>query len=124
MSSNRIQTKQLQKKIVSVVESDMNELKPRMIDHLRISKPPCSTKLTTERDSEGGAKYVEDGSVAMRSGTVQRSKMHVCIVWLGFLPEETNYPVYIKGSETYSLPKRPRKTQTKFIRRQSKTLRS
>ena len=57
MSSSQMQTKWLRKKIVSADESDMNELKPRMIDHLRFSKPPCSTKLTTERESKKEAEF-------------------------------------------------------------------
>ena len=93
MSSSQMQTKRLRKKIVSADKSDMNELKPRMIDHLRVSKP-CSTKLTTERESKKEAEFVEDGSVVMRSGTVQHSRMHpVC--GLGFrdrLKREIVYP--------------------------------
>ena len=74
MSTSQPQVKQLRKKIVSVAESDMNELNTWLTAHLRASKPPCSTKLTIERDSEGEAEYVEDGSVATRSGTAQHSR--------------------------------------------------
>ena len=62
MSTNQQQMKRLQKKIVAADESGMNDLNPLMIDHLRASKPPCSTKLSSERESKGEAEYVEGGS--------------------------------------------------------------
>ena len=67
MSTSPQQMRRLQKKIVAADESDMNELNPRMIDHLRASKPPCSTKLSSERESKREAGYVEDVSVASLS---------------------------------------------------------
>ena len=105
MSSSQMPTKRLRKKIVSADESDMKELKPRMIDHLRVSKPPCSTKLASERESKGEAEYVEDGSVAMRSGTVQHSRKHP-MFGFGFGPKETVYLSDLRMSETVSSPKR------------------
>ena len=61
MSTNQQQMKRLRKKIVAADESDMIVLNPRMIDHLRASKPPCSTKIISKRESQGEAEYVEDG---------------------------------------------------------------
>ena len=106
MSTNKQQIKRLQKKIVAADESDMHELKPRMIDHLRAIKPPCSTILSSERESKGEAEYVEYGSVAMRSETVQHSRMHPAF-GLGFGPQETDYLSDLRMSEIVSLPKRP-----------------
>ena len=100
--------KRLREKIVADDESYMNKLNPRMIDHLRASKPPCSTKLSSERESKGGAEYVEDGSVAMRSGTIQHSRLHP-IFGFGFGPKETDYTSDLRSSETFSLPKRSSK---------------
>ena len=69
-----MQTKRLRKKSVSVVGKDMSELKPRMIDHLRVSKPSLFRGPATERESDGEAEFVKDGSVVYRSGTVQHSR--------------------------------------------------
>ena len=71
MSSRQMQMKRLRKKSVSDAVMDVNALKPRMIDHLRVSKLTCSTALSSGRESKGEAEYVEDGSVVYRSGTVQ-----------------------------------------------------
>ena len=87
MLSNQMQTKRLRKKTVLVGEMDVSELKPRMIDYLRFSKPSLFRGLATERESAGEAEYVEDGSVAMRSGTVQHSREHP-MYGLGFWPED------------------------------------
>ena len=92
----------------------MNELNPRMIDHLRGRKPPCSTKLSSKRESKGEAEYVEDGSVVMRSGTVQHSREH-SMFDVGFGPQETDYLSDLELSETFSLPKRSSKDPINFI---------
>ena len=123
MSTNQQQMKRLREKIVAADESDMDVLNPRMIDHLRASKPPCSTKLLSERKAQREAEHVEDGSVAMRSGTVKYSKDHP-VFGASFGLEKTVHLSELGSSETFSLPKRPRKTQTYSIRRQCETLRS
>ena len=94
--------KRLRKKIVAADESEMIVLNPRMIDHLRASKPPCSTKLLCEREFKGGAEYVEDGSVARRSKTVEYSRDHP-MFGFGFGPKETVYLSDLESSETLSL---------------------
>ena len=87
MLTNQRQTKRLREEIVAADESDLYKLKTRMIDHLRASKLTCSTKLLGERDSGRGAEYAEDGSVAMRSGTIQRSRDQLEFGF-GFGPKE------------------------------------
>ena len=106
-----MQTKRLRKKTVSVDGMDVNESKPWMIDHLCVSRPSLFRRPLTERESEEEAEYVEAGSVAMRSGTVQHSRMHPSY-GLGFGPEESNDPVGMKALETFSLPNRPLKDKT------------
>ena len=103
--------KRLRKKIVAADESDMNVLNPRMIDHLRASKPPCSTKLSSERESKGEAEYVEDDSVAIRSGTVEYSRDR-SMFGFGIGPKETAYLADLRRSDTFSLPNRRRRTHT------------
>ena len=98
--------KRLQKKIVAADESDMYELKPRMIDHLRASKLACSTKLLGERDSGRGAEYVGDGSVATRSGTIGYSRDRLEFE-LGFGPSETDHLGNWELSGTGCSPNRP-----------------
>ena len=90
MSTNQRQTMRLRKKIVAADESDLNELNTRMTAILRASKLLCSTKLMSGRDSGRGAEYVEDGSVAMRSGIVQHSRDH-SEFGFGFGPKETDH---------------------------------
>ena len=70
----------LQKKIVAADESDMNVLNPRMIDHLRASKPPCSTKLSSELESKGGAEYVEDGRTLFDQEPFNTQQITQCLV--------------------------------------------
>ena len=111
--TSQTQMKQLRKKIVSADESEMNELKPRMTAHLRVSKPQCSTKLSVEQDSEGDTEYVKDGSVATQSGTAQHSREHLTF-GLGIEPKEIAYISEVKMSETYSLPKRSSKDTNTF----------
>ena len=108
MSTNQRQTKRLREEIVVSDESDMYKLKPRMIDHLRVSKLTSSTKLSGERDSGRGAEYAEDGSVAMRSGTIQHSRDHLEFKF-GFGPKETDRETILGESETGGLPNRPSK---------------
>ena len=111
-----MQMKRHRKKSVSAAGMDVNVLKPRVIDHLRASKPPCSTKLSSGRESEGGAEYVEDGSVVMRSGTVQHSRDHPKF-GSGFGPKETAYLSNLRRSETFSLPNRPSKDTNLFYKK-------
>ena len=113
MSSGQMQTKRLRKKTVSVDGMDISELKPRMIDHLRVSKPSFFHGPSIQRESKEETEFVKDGSVVMRSGTVQHSRMHPTY-GSGFGHEETCYPVDMKMSETYILPQRPSKDTNKF----------
>ena len=99
MLTNQRQTTQLREEIVVTDESDLYKLKPRMTDHLRVSKLTSSTKLSGERDSGRGAEYAEYGSVAMRSGTIQRSRDQLEF-GIGFGPKETDHTV---GSEESKL---------------------
>ena len=101
-------TKRLRKTVVPVAGMDVNELKPRMIDHLRVSKPSLFRGPATERESKGEAEFVEDRSVVKRSGIVQHSREHP-MLRLGFGPQETDYLSDLRMSETFSLPKRPSK---------------
>ena len=94
----------------------MNVLKPRMIDHLRVSKPSLFRGPASERESNGEAEFVEDGSVVMRSGTVQHSKDHP-MFGFGSGPKETDYLSYLESSETCSLPKRPSKDTNLFYKK-------
>ena len=112
MLTNQRQTKRLREEIVVANESDF-KLKPRMIDHLRVSKLACSTKLLGERDSGRGAEYVEDGSVAMRSGAVQHSRDRLEFGF-GFGPKETDHAMNLGESETGGLPNRPSKDKNLF----------
>ena len=80
MSTNQRQMKRLQKKIVAADESDMSVLNPRMTAHLRASKPPCSTKLSIERESEGEAEYVEDGSSLCDQEPSDTQKITQCLM--------------------------------------------
>ena len=109
-------TKRLRKTVVSVDGKDANELKPRMIDNLRVSKPSLFHGLSTERESKREAEYVEDGSVAMRSGTVQHSREHP-MFGLGFGPKETVYTSDLRRSETFSVPKRSLKYTNKLYKK-------
>ena len=86
----------------------MHKLKPRMIDHLRVSKLTCSTKLISGRDSGKGAEYVEDVSVAMRSGTIQHSRDRLEFGF-GFGPKETDHVMNLEESETGGLTVERRK---------------
>ena len=113
MSSSQMQMKRLRKKSVSVAEMDMYELKPRMIDHLRVSKPSLFRRPATERESNGGAEFVEDGSVVIRSGTVQHSKDHP-MFGLGFGPKKQRIWSCWK---LLACRKYRRRTQTLSIRR-------
>ena len=113
MSTNQRQTMRLRKEIVVTDESDLHKLKPRMIDHLRVSKLACSTKLSGERDSGIGAEYAEDGSVAMRSGTIQHSRDHLEFGF-GFGPKETDHGTDLEWSGTGCSSNRPSKDKTLF----------
>ena len=113
MLTNQRQTKRLREEIVVADESDVIVLKPRMTDHLWASKHTCSTKLSGERDSGKGAEYVEDGSVAMRSGTVEYSRDHLEFGF-GSGPNETDHTIDVEESETSSLPNRPSKDTNLF----------
>ena len=106
-------TKRLRKTVVSVAGMDVNELKPRMIDHLRVSKPSLFRGPATERESKGEVEFVEDGSVVMRSGTVQHSREHPKFGF-GIEPQETVYLSDLRMSETFSLPKRSSKDTNNF----------
>ena len=108
ISTNQTHSERLRKTVVSVVGKDENELKPWMIDHLRVSKPLLFHGPSTVRESKREAEYVEDGPVAMRSGTVQHSREHP-MFGFGFGPKETDYLSDLRSSETFSLPKRPSK---------------
>ena len=123
MSSRQMPTKRLRKTVVSLFGMDVNELKPRVIDHPCVSKPSLFRGPATERESKGEAEFVEDGSVVMRSGAVQHSREHP-MFGFGFGPQETDDLSDLRMSETFSLRRDRRKTQTIPIRRQSKTLRS
>ena len=116
MLTNQRQTTRLREEIVVTDESDLYKLKPRMTDHLRVSKLTSSTKLSGERDSGRGAEYVEDGSVAMRSGTVQHSRDRLEFGF-GFGPKETIHPSDLELSETFSLPKRSSKDTNPFYKK-------
>ena len=94
----------------------MYKLKPRVIDHPRVSKLTCSNVLSSERESTGEAEYVEDGWVAMRSGTVQHSRLHPKYGF-GLGPKETEYPLDKRISETFSLPKRSSKDVNNFLKK-------
>ena len=113
MSTNQRQTKRLREEIVVANESDLHELKTRMIDHLRASKLACSTKLLGERDSGRGAEYVKDGSVAMRSGTIGYSKNHLELGF-GFGPKETDHWENLELSGTGCSPNRPSQDSNLF----------
>ena len=105
MSTNQRHTTRLREEIVVTDESDLYKLKPRMTDHLRVSKLTCSTKLLGEQDSGKGAEYVEDGSVALRSGTVQHSRDHLEFEF-GFGPNETDHFGDLELSGTGCSPNR------------------
>ena len=113
MLTNQRQTKRLRKEIVVADESDVLMEKPRMTDHLRVSKLTSSIKLSGERDSGRGAEYAEDGSVAMRSGTIQRSRDQLGFGF-GFGPKETDHMRNLGESETGGLPKRPLEDKNLF----------
>ena len=108
--------KRLRKKIVAANEPDMNVLNTRMTAHLRASKPPCSTELSSERESNGEAEYVEGGSVVIRLGTVQHLRDHPTF-GSGFRPKETSYLLDMRTSETSSLPNRPSKDTNPFYKK-------
>ena len=108
--------KRLRKKSVSVAGMDMNVLKPRMTDHLRVSKPSLFRGPQSERESNGEAEFVEDGSVVMRSGTVQHSKNRP-MFGTSFGLEKTDYLSDLGSSETSSLPKRPSKDTNLFYKK-------
>ena len=74
---------------------------------------PDSGSPEVERETKGEAEYVEGGSGAKRSGTVQHSREHLSF-GLGFGPKETSYTSEFKRSETYSLPKRPSQDTNTF----------
>ena len=116
MSPSQMQMKRLRKKNVSVAEMDMNTLKPRMIDHLCVSKPSLFRGPAPERLSNGEAEFVEDRSVVMRSGTVQHSKDHPMFDE-GFGPQKTVYLSGLEPSETFSLPNRPSKDTNLFYKK-------
>ena len=112
------QVERLRKKSVSVDKSDVFELKPRMIDHLRVSKPSRSTGLSIERKFKKEAECVEGRSVAMRSGAVKYARDQE-LKGLGIEPKQTIYP-FVKGmlepfgdpkSETIRTPKLHKKTK-------------
>ena len=111
-----MQMKRLRKKSVSFVGMDMNVLKPRMIDHLRVSKPSLFRGPAPERESKEEAEFVEDGSVVMRSGTVQHSKNRP-MFGTSFGLEKTDYLSDLGSSETSSLPKRPSKDTNLFYKK-------
>ena len=77
----------------------MNELKPRMTDHLRVSKPSLFRGPATERESKAEAEFVEDGSVVYRSGTVQHSRDRP-LFDLGYGPKETVYTSELRISDS------------------------
>ena len=103
----------LREKIVAADESEVNGLNTRMTAHLRASKLSCSTKLMSGRDSGRGAEYVEDGSVAMRSGTVQRSRDRLEFGF-GFGPNETDHREDLELPGTGCSPNRPSRDENLF----------
>ena len=116
MSTNQRQTMRLRKKIVAADESDVNKLNTRMTAHLRASKLSCSTELISGRESEGEAEYVEDGSVAMRSGTAQHPRDRP-MFGLGFRPKETDYLSGLEPSGAFSSPNRLSKDTNLFYKK-------
>ena len=77
---------------------------------------PDSVNPEVERETKGEAEYVEGGSVAMRSGTVQHSRLHPMFD-TGFVPEETNYLADKRMSETVGLPERQSKDTNKLYKK-------
>ena len=116
MLTNQRQTKRLRKEIVVADESDVFMLKPRMTDHLRVSKLTCSSELRSGRDSGKEAEYVEGGSVAMRSGAVKYSRDRP-VLGHGFGPKKTDYVSDLESSETFSLPNIPSKDTNLFYKK-------
>ena len=90
MSSNRQPTKRLRKEIVSTVKSDRAVQEAQVTVHHCVTMSPDSGSLAVGRRTGREAEYVEGGSVAMRSGTVQHSTVHP-VFGCGFRPKETDY---------------------------------
>ena len=72
-----------------------------------------SRKLSSERETQKEAEYVEDGSVAMRLGTVKYSKDYP-VFRASFGLEKTVYLSELGSSGTESLPKRSSKDNNQF----------
>ena len=68
--------KRLRREIVSAVRSDQAAQEAQMTVHHCVTMSPDSGGSAVGRRTRGEAEYVEGGSVAMRSGTVQHSKDH------------------------------------------------
>ena len=83
--------KRLRREIVSAVRSDQAVQEAQMTVHHCVTMPLDSVIPTVERETKGGAEYVEGGSVAMRSGTVQHSRERT-MYGSGLGLEETVYP--------------------------------
>ena len=109
--------KRLRKEIVSAVRSDKAVQEAQLTVHHCVTMPPASVIPTVERETKGEAEYVEGGSVAMRSGAGQHSRMHP-LYGLGFGPKETS-PVGVKASGTSSLTNRLSKDKT-FLHKKAK----
>ena len=116
MSSNRQPTKRLRKEIVSAVKSDRAVQESQVTVHHCVTMSPDSGSLAAKRRTRGEAEYVEGGSVAMRSGTVQHSRDRP-LFGLGFGPKENDYLEDLEASETGGLPKRPSKDKTLFSKK-------
>ena len=80
----------LRKKIVPAVKSDRAAQETQMTEHHCVTMSPDSEGLAVERRTRGEAEYVEGGSVATRSGTVQHSRDRP-MFGFGFGPKETDY---------------------------------
>ena len=100
--------KRLRKEIVPDVRSDQAAQETQMTVHHCVTMSPDSGSPGVERETEGGAEYVEGESFATRSGTVQRSRDR-SMFGFGFELQETDYLSDLRKPETSSFPKRPSK---------------
>ena len=82
--------KRLRREIVSAVRSDQAAQEAQMTVHHCVKMPLDSAIPAAGRETKGGAEYVEGGSVATRSGTVQHSRDRPMFDF-GFGPKETDY---------------------------------
>ena len=121
MSSRQMPTKRPRKTVVSVAGIDVNELKPRVIDHPCVSRRHCSAGPQLSENPKEKLSSLKTGRSLCDQEPFNTQESTQCLVWATGLKRLFTYRIW-ERRRLLVCRKDRRKTQTNFIRRQSKRL--